>query len=385
MPTVKRIMKLAIPDLSMLVCLLLTGNPVSAEPTGSDWSKGIVEFANLGGHEQGVVSAVFSPDGRYLTLGNKDFHVNIWEVSSGNSLVELDGFNSWPITVAYSPDGQYLATEDYNKIRLWKVPTGEPFSVLSECNGPFAFSPDGNHLVAKYKPSEGGYQLKIWSFPTCELKKTFAADDKPIKHVAWSPNGNFFASSSDDGILKLWNGETGELVRQMEVEGKAGLFSFSPDGSYLAAICGSDPSSFFKPALVMLWEVSTGKLVTKIEGFDKGLEPIAFSPDGKYLSTGERESAGAKASLWEIPSGKLIRTFEGHVYWVSQLAFSPDGLFLATGSANEMTLWNVSTGEKIGTVKAASEGLTCIAFSPDGTCIATTSTDNTAKLWKVRE
>lgn len=385
MPMVKRTMMLVTPGVGMLVCLLLVVNLEAVEPTGSGWSKGIVEFANLGGHEQGLVSAVFSPEGRYLTLGSKDFHVNIWDVSSGNSLAKLSGFNSWPATVAYSPDGQYLATEDYDKIRLWKVPTGEPFSVLSECSGPFAFSPDGNHLVAKYKPSEGGYQLKIWSFPACELKKTLTAHDKLIKHVAWSSDGKLFASSSDDGTLKLWNGESGELVRQMEVEGKAGLFSFSPDGSYLAAICGSDPSSFFKPALVMLWEVSTGKLVTKIEGFDKGLEPIAFSPNGKYLATGERESAGAKASLWEIPSGKLIRTFEGHIYWVSQLAFSPDGLFLATGSANEMTLWNLSTGEKIGTVKAATEGLTCIAFSPDGTCIATTSTDNTAKLWRARE
>ena len=377
---------LVVSILVVIVCFSFKGGLEAAEQVGSDWSRGVVEYASLEGHEQGIVSAVFSPDGRYLTLGNKDFHANIWDASTGKSLALLEGFNSWSVSIAYSPDGRFLATEDYEKVRLWKVPSGESFSVLNECSGPLAFSPEGDYLVTEYKTSEGEYQIKLWSFPSCEFKKTVeTAHEKIIRHIAWNPDGILFASSSDDGTLKLWNGASGELVRKIQVEGKVGLFSFSPDGRYLAAICGKDPGSFFEPAVVMLWEVSTGKLVVKIEGFDKGLEPITFSPDGKYIATGERKSGGAKASLWEVTSGKLVRTFEGHKYWVSKLAFSPDGRFLATGSADEMTLWDVSTGEKLQVITAATKGLTCIAFSPDGTCIATTSTDNTAKLWRAKE
>lgn len=351
-----------------------------------DWSKGAVEYATLEGHKQGIKSAVFSPDGRYLTLGNKDFHANIWEVSSGKSLALLEGFNEWPVNVAYSPDGRFLAAADYNKVRLWNVPSGDSFAVLEKCGRTFAFSPDGSSLVTNYKPFDGLSQLKLWAFPSGELKKTVeAVHEKSIRYIAWNPEGNLVASCSDDGTLKLWDGESLKALRTIQGQGKVQFFSFSPDGRYIAAISGEDPGDFFKPAAVMVWKVSTGKLATKIEGFEKGLEPIAFSRDGEYLVTGERKRNGAKASFWEIPSGKLLRTFEGHKYWVSKLAFSPDGRFLATGSADEVTLWGVSAGEKLWTITAATQGLTCIRFSPDGACLVTTSTDNTAKLWRVKE
>lgn len=370
----------------LLVCFLLQVELHAAEQAGPDWSKGVVEYAMLEGHKQGIVSAVFSPDGKYLTLANRDFHANIWNVSSGKSLALLEEFNEWPRCVAFSPDSQFLATGDYGKVRVWKVPSGESFSVFEEAGALFAFSPDGRYLATKYKPFGGGHQLKMWVFPSGELKKTVeTAHEKIIKQLTWSPDGNMFASSSDDGTLKLWDGKSCDLIRTIKIEGRPGLFSFSPDGQYLAAICGEDPGSFFKSAVVMLWNVATGKLVVKIAGFDKGLEPIAFSPDGKYLATGERKAGGAKASLWEVPSGKLVRTFEGHKYWVSKLAFSPDGRFLATGSADEFTMWNTETGKKLQTITAHTKGLTCIAFSPDGTCLVTTSMDNTAKLWRIKE
>jgi len=368
------------------VCFLLQAGLRAAEQAGPDWSKGVVQHAVLEGHKQGIVSAVFSPDGKYLTLGNRDFHANIWDISTGKSLARLEGFNQWPGCVAFSPDNQFLAAGDYGKVRIWNVPSGEPFSVVEEAGALFAFSPDGKHLATTFKPFGGGYQLKMWVFPSGELKTgAETAHEKIIKQLTWSPDGSMFATSSDDGTLKLWDGKSCDLIRTIKIDGRPGLFSFSPDGQYLAAIYGEDPGSFLKSAVVVLWDVKTGKLVVKIASFDKGLEPIAFSPDGKYLATGERSTRGAKASLWEVPSGKLVRTFEGHKHWVSKVAFSPDGRFLATGSADEFTMWDTETGKKLHTITAHTKGLTCIAFSLDGTCLVTTSMDNTAKLWRIKE
>jgi len=368
------------------VCFLLQTGLHAAQQAGPNWSKGAVEYAVLEGHKQGIVSAVFSPDGKYLTLGNRDFHVNIWDVSSGKSLALMEGFNQWPGCVAFSPDNQFLAAGDYGKVRIWKVPSGEAFSVVEESGALFAFSPDGKLLATTYKPFREKSQLKLWAFPSGELEAAAkAAHEKRITQITWSPDGSLFVSSGDDGTLKLWGGKSCDLIRTIKIEGKPGVFSFSPNGQYLAAIAGEDPGSFLKPAVIMVWNVETGKLVVNIDNFEKGLEPIAFSPDGKYLATGERSTRGAKASLWEVPSGKCVRTYEGHKHWVSKLAFSPDGRFLATGSADGFTLWNTETGEKLQTVIAHSQGLTSLVFSPDGACLATTSTDNTAKLWRIKE
>jgi len=340
-------------------------------------------YATLAGHKQGVVKAVFSKDGKYLSLSNKDFYVNIWDVETGKSLVMMDGFNEWPAQVAYSPDSKLLVTSDYEKIKIWEVPSGKPYKVIEKAEDPFALSPNGKYLVGKFKPSDMAYQLKLYSFPSGDMIKNIEnAHEKIIRCVSWSQNGTVFASSSDDGKLKIWDGKTGELLREISTDKKVGFFRFSPKGIFIAAIVGEDPGSFFKSAQVDIWEVSSGKLIKKIEGFNKGLETLAFSPDGNYFATGER---GPKASLWKIPSWELEKTFDGHKYWVSHVAFSPNGKYLATGSADELTLWNIAKGKKIKSAIAAGQGLTSVVFSPDGKVIATTSTDNTVKLWKLSE
>lgn len=353
---------------------------LSFEIKATTWNKDFKEYATLTGHKQGVVKAVFSPDSKYLSLSNKDFHVNIWDVSTGESHVMINGFNEWPGQVAYSPDSKLLLTTDYQKIKIWEVPSGKSYKIIEGVEAPFAVSPDGKYLAGKFKPFGGAYQLKLYSFPSGELKNNVdSVHKKMIRYVKWNADGSLFASSSDDGTLKLWDGKTGNPVKVLFTGKKVGLFKFSPDGKYVAAIVGEDPGSFFKPAEVIIWEVKTGNSIKKIEAFDKGLEALSFSPDGKYLVTGER---GPKASLWNIPSGDLVKTFEGHKYWVSHASFSPDGKYLLTGTADEFILWDVATGGKIKSSIAAKQGLTSVVFSPDGKVIATTSTDNTVKLWK---
>ncbi len=345
-----------------------------------DYSKGFEEYATLTGHKQGVIEAVFSPDGKYLSLSNKDFHVNIWDVPTGKSLAMINGFNEWPSQVAYSPDSKLLLTSDYEKIKIWEVPSGKSYKIIEKVEEPFALSPDGSYLVGKFKPFGGAYQLNLYSFPSGELKKNIDnAHEKLIRCIRWNPDGSMFASSSDDGILKLWNGKTGELIKAISAGKKVGLFEFCPKGMFVAAIVSEDPRSFFKPAEVVIWEVASGKLIKTLEGFNKGLEDLSFSPDGKYLVTGER---GPKASLWKISSWEPAKTFDGHKYWVSHVSFSPDGKCLLTGTADEFILWDVATGAKTESSIAAKQGLTSVVFGPDGKVIATTSADNTVKLWK---
>lgn len=351
---------------------------VSAGQSAGDWSKGHKEIATLTGHEQGIVGVVFSPCGKYVTLANKDFFLNIWDAATGTSVARMDGLNSWPQYVAFSPDSAVLAAGDLKKVRLWNVPSGEELMVLEGGEGPIAWRPDGTRLAAKLKSSSAGYQLKLFGFPGGELMATSAAaHEKLVRHVSWSPDGETVASSGDDGTLRLWDGNTLAEVRVLQGEGRVGRFRFSGDGTYIAAISGEDPGSFMKPAAALVWEVATGKQVLKIDDFKKGLESLCFSPDGKTLATGDR---GNRARLWAIPSGAEVKEFADHKYWVSGLAFSPDGRFLAATTADEVVMWDVAGGKKLWSLVAASKGLTSVAFGPHGSRLVVTSTDNTAKV-----
>ena len=186
-----------------LTLLLNTG--VSASQSARDWSKGHEEVATLTGHEQGILGAVFSPCGKYFTLANKDFFLNIWDAETGESVAKMEGLNTWPQYVAYSPDSSVLAAADNKKTRLWRVPSGEELMVLEGGDGPIAWHPGGTRLAAKLKSSGSGYQLKLFAFPGGELIATCEdAHEKLVRQISWSPDGGTLASSSDDGMLKLW-------------------------------------------------------------------------------------------------------------------------------------------------------------------------------------
>jgi WD40 repeat protein len=92
--------------------------------------------------------------------------------------------------------------------------------------------------------------------------------------------------------------------------------------------------------------------------------------------------SGTKIKLFDVPAGNEVRTLNGHEKTILSLGFSPDGRLLAAASANGIRLWDVATAMELRTFgQGAPAG--SLAFSPDGRTLASSSLDYPIKLWDV--
>ncbi|MHC5541009.1 WD40 repeat domain-containing protein, partial [Singulisphaera rosea] len=162
------------------------GTTLAGSGSGPEARLWDVETGNLvrtlSGARGGVVSVAFSPDGATLAGGDlvmgdrvqKGIHlfnktvageVTLWDVRSGNLKHRLVGHDNGVVSVAFSPDGKFVASGcvyDYSA-RVWDVATGRPVRTFGihdigvNCVG---FSPDGATLATI--GSEGKIRLWDW-------------------------------------------------------------------------------------------------------------------------------------------------------------------------------------------------------------------------------
>ncbi len=108
---------------------------------------------------------------------------------------------------------------------------------------------------------------------------------------------------------------------------------------------------------------------------------LAFSPDGKFLATGE---LNGKVCLWQVADNLLISTFLAHTSWLSAITFSPDSMTLVTSSGDcTVRFWDVRSGEALEILTIDNSQILSVAFNPDGSILATGSDDHVVRLWDV--
>jgi WD40 repeat protein len=216
--------------------------------------------------------------------------------------------------------------------------------------------------------------VKLWNTQTGEVIKTFTGHTGRIYGVSFDGNSKMLASGSADNTVKLWDTQTGEVKTLNGHIGQVYGVSFSPNGEIIASGSGDNT--------VKLWDAKTGREIQTLEGHTLDVNEVSFSPDGKMLASA---SVDKTIKLWDVQTGKEIATLQGHTGSISWVSFSPDSKILASASAdNTVKLWDTQTREEIATLEEHKGDVKKISFSPDGKIFASASADNTVKLWDIQ-
>ena len=195
--------------------------------------------------------------------------------------------------------------------------------------------------------------------------------------LAWSADGKILAVGTYR-VVKLFNPETGELIRELPGHGDVVHdLEFSADGTLLAA-AGGPPS---QQGEIKIWNVATGQNTLTIVGHNDYIYSCAWSPDGKMLASASYDKL---VKLWDTSNGNELKTLKDHADAVYGVAFHPEGKLLASGSADRsVKVWDVATGKRIYTLSGHGDIVFSIAWNKAGNQITSTGADRSMRTWNV--
>jgi WD40 repeat protein len=342
------------------------------------------ELFTLAGHTSGIEAVTFSPDGGRLATAGRDTTVRIWDISprGGSEWFNLIGHTNAIWGLAYSPDGALIATGSRDMtVKFWDAKSGAELFTLpgfifdTGDTSRIAFSPDSKRLLVNGSTLPE-FDATVWDIATRKVLLTLP-HDALVFGAAYSPDGKYIATSSEDGIAKIWDAETGKLIH--DLNGHTGVVqrvAFSPDGKRLATAR--------EDGTAKLWDVTTGKTLFTLSRHRGAVGGAIFSPDGTLLAT---IGVDGTAKLWDAATGQELFTFSGHNGPIMGVAFSSDGQLLATASTDGTAkIWDVSAGAEAQplTLYGHTGPVINVTFSPDRTRLVTVSGDGTARVYALR-
>ena len=222
------------------------------------------------------------------------------------------------------------------------------------------------------------------------LRHLLSGHRKVITRLSWAPDGIRFASAGQDGVIRIWDTESGKLKQELVVLrsqlrkpnwlldlrdpsaiGIAWTPAWSPDGQTIA--CG------YGDTAIRVWDTATGRTLKTLDGHQDKVNNVAWSPDGNTLASSADDST---VRLWDVRREKCLATLIGHRDGINNIAWHPEGRILASASLDgTIRLWDAESYESIRTLSGHEDIVITVAWSPDGYMLATSSADSTIRLW----
>lgn len=399
-----------------------------------------------------ITSVAFSPNGRYLASGDRSGKVVVWDAVGlqplGAPIGELDGEISY---LAFNARSSVLGAGDGQTIQTWNVVNqqagGNPYTDIPELvDGqiPASIAGDGS-LLALRTPE----YIVVWDTRISNEAIRFYSGSfkEPPGFLTFNQDGTWLAYTleNDAYAVSTVNAEISTFPMQGHTD-RITRLAFNPIFPNILATGGRDTS-------IRLWDVEswlptdnlsaqqakpTGQMLTApLTGHRDYITSLIFSPDGKTLASGSRDTTirfwnwqgtsslaetfyqheseifsptytpdeknvvfaacsqeaengedclSSEVWLLEAASGKVDgEPLEGAANLLTNLAIDPAGkLLAAAGWEGEIYLWDLASRQMAREpLSGHTDFITGLSFSPDGTRLASAGRDGLVLVWDI--
>ncbi|GEM_PF-1565271 len=299
-------------------------------------------------HGDGLRSLHYTPDGKTI-VSYGGGSIRLWDSDSGHETKQFSTGNS-----THDPtvllDGKTLLSWSLNMEALcyWDLEQGKQSRTvrLPVPRGAFSkwfqnpFSPDGRLVVIQ---TDVGVDV----FETTSGKPRFRTNRRgdDIQTVTFSGDSKTLIQSSKDGVLEVWDAQTGKPLKIFDQNLPAHILASSPDGHWLATLEHHTYAidKHLEKDVVHVWDLNQAKeaYTFTAKGWFMGVQ---FTLDSKRLMARRSTMQGWSYHGWDLASGKEIPDILPQ--WTQAKAFHPDGKrFLAGGSKFDQ--WDSATGKRL--------------------------------------
>lgn len=386
-------------------------------------------------YQIGIFHLIFLPNSNLIVSSGRDDIIRVREVPSGKEVFHMRPFTflyerRYPIfSFAISPNGKYLAAINrsgqeigildlktrkllkkikatvgsqingivvnrqndsffisYIGVSKWNLRTGSKINSYLGCHAPLSFDGDSqswvsNQMIGRdklspdkkidYKNAEYAFLVRQNNIDTIGSIIPQQRTGEYPAHIDY--NGKYLAAGYWDGIIKVWNVDSGNLLYSY----KAGKYSIKGlsicNHKSLLAATNSEHG-----IPLVIWDLTNGQQIRTIKPDDSTdqFNEAKFSSDGKQLAI----SNGYGIQLFETDNWGKKKFINAYSY---KIAFNPSGTLLAGIDDKIVTVWDVNSPKEICQFTGHSEQVQSIEFMDDSLLLSG-GDDKKVMLWDIK-
>ncbi|KAJ8954389.1 hypothetical protein NQ318_011062 [Aromia moschata] len=236
-------------------------------------------------HKKSVFCSDLSKDQELALTGGEDDVAYLWNVNSGEVVLECTGHKDSVTEVGFNHDNQYITTADMSgMIQVWSVTNKK----LVWCfEGDDMVWLTWHHMANVLFSGCHSGDIYVWQIPQGNCKVLASPNNSPSSCGKILPNGKQLLAGYEDGLLRLWN------IKETNTEWN------NTEGSTVTSIdVNADGTLGIAAPASMIFKVLDGKsIATLLPDDEKEIESALFDSKLGIVATG---SLAGQLCVWDL-------------------------------------------------------------------------------------